>query len=321
VDTWDKVRDADSGAFPLHAFRTQVARQDCQDAGWDPLLWALEQGKGRHLQHFDFGVGFRKLSERFLFTCASASRLAASLSDMPKLLYLSLFGSKIGSGGGVALARGLQHTPHRRYLALFDNKIGDEGIQAIAGVFHKISKLEVLGHARRGGKSACVLFEVFATTYGFRCHDTLKPAANLIFKRLTDLPNLKKLEWCGRLDVSQVLFLGAQLQCLPKLASLHLRGLDHAGAGCLEALAAVIVDLPALEHLTINDYPLLLTAQMCSDFKNALAACGFREEEKFPGQMDTQRKSEERALRRMGYLGQASGMTMTRTLDLRRKLS
>ena len=95
----------------------------------------------------------------------------------------------------------------------------------------------------------------------------------------------------------------------------------HANTDSMEALGAVLVDLPSLEHITINDHPLTLQARMCIEFKVTLAACGFREEEQSPGQMDAQREAQESALRRMGHLGRWQASNMTRTLKLLRVLS
>ena len=105
VDTWDQIRDARSGALPLHALRAQVAREDYQETGWDPLLSALEQGKARHLQTLNFGIFWVDSGLRPHLSCASAQRLAASLSHMPSLLHLDLRSNKIGTAGALGWRR------------------------------------------------------------------------------------------------------------------------------------------------------------------------------------------------------------------------
>lgn len=115
VDAWDKVRDGRSGALPMHALRRKAARQDHQDAGWDPLLSALEQGKARNLQSLNIAVRPGDVHWRPRLTCASACRLGTSLLFISSLLHLVLSGNEIGTAGALALADGLQHTPHLHF--------------------------------------------------------------------------------------------------------------------------------------------------------------------------------------------------------------
>jgi hypothetical protein len=314
----------------MHALRRQAARENYENAGWDPLLCALEGGKARHLQRLDFGIPPEDFGWYPRLTCISAIRLAASFRHMPALVHLNLYGHNIGTAGALALAEGLQHTPHLRILHLSHDKIMDEGIQVIAGVFHKLPELESLRMHNCGmlSKGAHMLGSSFKflprlTSLGFSSLNYLKqhsPTADPIFEHLIDLPNLNTLRWGGRLISSQVITLGEQLQCLPKLRELHLWGFHAYGDG-MEALGEVLVDLPWLEHIIIYYHPLRLKARMCIEFKNSLAACGFREEEQSPGQMDAQREAEESALRRMGHLGRLRASKMTRTLKLIRVLS
>ena len=325
VDTWDKVRDGRTGGLPMHTLRRQAAREDYEDAGWDPLLCALEGGKARQLQRMDFGIDKEDLGWHPRLTCASACRLAASFRHMPALVHLNLYGHNISTAGALALAKGLQHTPHLRYLDMCHNRITDEGIQAIAGVFHKLPELESLRISNCGllSEGAQILGSSFKflprlTSLWVSSLSNLvqhRAAADPIFEHLKDLPNLNSFTWAGRIISSQVITLGDQLQCLPKLRELHMWGF-HANTDSMEALGAVLVDLPSLEHITINDHPLTLQARMCIEFKITLAACGFREEEQSPGQMDAQREAQESALRRMGHLGRWQASNMTRTLKL-----
>lgn len=145
-----------------------------------------------------------------------------------------------------------------------------------------------------------------------------KPAAALIFKSLTDLPSLEILDWGGRLEASQIRAMGERLECLPRLTVL--RFFNTVYLDCLEALAAVVMELPSLEQFILKDHPFLLHSQRCIGLKSALVACGFREEEDVPGQKDAQHEAEDVRLGRMARLGMMRAFHAIRTLDLRRAL-
>ena len=295
VDTWDKVRDGRCEALPMHTLRRQAARQDHQDAGWDPLLSALEQGKAQNLQSLNIAVRPGDVHWRPRLRCASACRLSASLSFMPSLLHLVLSGNEIGTAGALALADGLQHTPHLRFsLCLAASTIGDEGIQAIAGVLHKVPESECLVLGRHYMRypaakqlAPCLKFVPRLTHLAFGCYSW---DGMPIVERLTYLPELKQLGMARGLTSELIGLLGQQLRLLPKLSRLMLDR-THLNGDTLRELAKMVKTVLSLKYISISASPFELSAQMCIEFRTALEAQGFREVESVPGQMDAQRKA------------------------------